>query len=275
MCQNCGCSVTPARVRVDAGNSAPPPAHAVGSHTHESHRHESHQHLHLHEAILSKNDRLAQRNRDRFAANQLLVLNLLSSPGSGKTALLERTLLELSDRLAVAAIVGDLATDNDAQRLRRSGAPVVQINTESLCHLEAEAIAAAAAHLDLAGLDLLAIENVGNLVCPAAYDLGETLRVALLSTPEGEDKPLKYPTLYKSADAILVNKIDIADAVGFDRDLALNNLRNVAPQARIFEVSARSGRGLATWYDYLKQQARDLTRSTRLSPSRNESEHLV
>lgn len=247
MCQNCGCTTTPANVRVSGEHSHP----HTHEHTQSSH---SHQHIDLHQAILSKNDRLAERNRGYFAAKNLLVLNVLSSPGSGKTALLERTLVETRDRFASGAIVGDLETDNDAQRLRRSGAPVIQITTESLCHLEADAIAHAASHLPLDDLQVLIIENVGNLVCPAAYDLGEDLRAVLLSTTEGEDKPLKYPTVFKSADVVILNKIDIAEVVGFDRQTALDNIHNVAPQAQVLELSARTGEGISQWYDYLVSQ---------------------
>src|SRR5262249_32019421 len=148
----------------------------------------------------------------------LRVVNVLSSPGSGKTALLERTLADLAPAVRAAVIVGDLATDNDARRLRTTGAPVVQINTGTVCHLEAVMVARAAAELDLDGLDLLLIENVGNLVCPASYDLGEDARAVLLSVTEGEDKPLKYPKIFKTADAVVVSKVDLAAAAGFDRD---------------------------------------------------------
>src|SRR5262249_28344452 len=158
----------------------------------------------------------------------------------GKTAFLDRTLCELDKSFRAGVIVGDLATDNDAQRLRRSGAPVVQITTGNVCHLEAEMVTRALSQLDWDSLDLLFIENVGNLVCPASYDLGEELRVVLLSVTEGEDKPLKYPKAFKTADVAVVNKIDIAAAVEFDRTAALANIRGIAPQTNIFEVSART-----------------------------------
>jgi hydrogenase nickel incorporation protein HypB len=177
----------------------------------------------------------------------VLVLNLVSSPGTGKTAFLERTLRELAHAGRVAALVGDLETDNDARRLAASGAPVRQINTHGICHLDAEMIEK---HLEgwegveLAGLDYLFIENVGNLVCPSSYDLGEKIRVALLSVTEGEDKPLKYPTLFNSADAAVITKMDIAEPCGFDRELALKNINEIRPGIRIFETSARRpGRG--------------------------------
>ncbi len=254
MCGTCGCAVTPGNVRIESEHS-----HSHEHHEHHHHHHGDGEHTHthtveLHEAILSKNDRLAERNRGFFAAKNLVVLNLLSSPGSGKTALLERTLTEGRSRFRSAVIVGDLETDNDAQRLRKTGTQAVQIATGNVCHLEADMVAKAVQKLDLEGLQLLVIENVGNLVCPAAYDLGETRRVALLSTTEGEDKPLKYPTLFKSVDVAIVTKIDIAEVVGFDRDRAIENIRRVAPQAQILELSARTGEGMEAWYNYLETQ---------------------
>jgi len=212
----------------------------------------------LRQGILKKNDELARGLRGRFEAAGVLVLNLVSSPGTGKTAFLERTLRELRQRGSrVAALVGDLETDNDAVRLAASGAPVRQINTHGICHLEAEMVGK---HLEgwpgveLGGLDYLFIENVGNLVCPSSYDLGERIRVALLSVTEGEDKPLKYPTLFNSADAAVVTKMDIAEAVGFNRDAALKNIREIRPNIRIFETSARTGSGMDGWLEYLAQE---------------------
>jgi hydrogenase nickel incorporation protein HypB len=206
----------------------------------------------LRQGILKKNDELARGLRAQFEAAGLLVLNLVSSPGTGKTELLQRTLRELvSSSAKAAALVGDLETDNDARRLAASGAPVRQINTHGICHLEAEMISK---HLDgwnLAELDYLFIENVGNLVCPSSYDLGEKIRVALLSVTEGEDKPLKYPTLYNSADVAVITKIDIAEAVGFDREAALKNINEIRPGIRIFENSAKTGAGMTEWLSYL------------------------
>jgi hydrogenase nickel incorporation protein HypB len=250
MCQDCGCSAV-GEIQIHSHDS---------ENHHHYHHHDSHDHetngrsfLEIAQSVLSKNERLAERNRGYFQAKNLLVLNLLSSPGSGKTALIERTILDLQERWRVGVVVGDLATDNDARRLRNSGAPAVQITTGNNCHLEAEMVAKAAQQLDLDEIDLLIIENVGNLVCPAAYDLGESLRVVLLSVTEGEDKPLKYPATFKSADAIFISKIDIAEAVEFQREIALNNIRKIAPQASIFEVSARTGLGMEQWYQYLEK----------------------
>ncbi|MGA9584930.1 MAG: hydrogenase nickel incorporation protein HypB [Terracidiphilus sp.] len=209
----------------------------------------------LRQGILKKNDELARDLRGRFQAAGVLVLNLVSSPGTGKTAFLERTLRELREKGAkVAALVGDLETDNDARRLAASGAPVRQINTHGICHLEAEMVGK---HLDgweLADLDYLFIENVGNLVCPSSYDLGEKIRVALLSVTEGEDKPLKYPTLFNSADAAILTKIDIAEPCGFDRDTALKNINEIRPGIRIFETSAKTGVGMTEWLAYLAEE---------------------
>lgn len=201
-------------------------------------------------AVLEKNDRMAERNRLAFAG--MLVLNVVSSPGSGKTELLRRTLERLQGRLRAGVIVGDLATDNDADRLRGAGAPVVQIQTDGYCHLEANMVAAAARELGIEGLQLLIIENVGNLVCPSAHDLGEDLRVVLLSVAEGEDKPLKYPTLFKSSHVAIISKIDLAGPCEFDQEKALGHIRAVAPQALVFETSAKSGEGLAEWVDFLE-----------------------
>jgi hydrogenase nickel incorporation protein HypB len=212
----------------------------------------------LRRGILKKNDELAAGLRGRYGAAGVLVLNLVSSPGTGKTAFLERTLRDLrAQEVRVAALVGDLETDNDARRLAASGAPVRQINTHGICHLDADMISK---HLEgwegveLAALDYLFIENVGNLVCPSSYDLGEGIRVALLSVTEGEDKPLKYPTLFNSADAAVITKMDIAEPCGFDRELALKNINEIRPGIRIFETSAKTGAGMKEWLDYLEEE---------------------
>jgi hydrogenase nickel incorporation protein HypB len=207
----------------------------------------------VNQALLGKNTELAAHNRLHFRAHRLLVLNLLSAPGSGKTALLERTLSELRDRIRIGVQVGDLQTDNDARRLSERGAPVVQIVTGGCCHLDASMIAQANEKFDLNELDLLIIENVGNLVCTASYDLGEDLRVVLLSVTEGEDKPLKYPVLFRKADLVLITKTDLTDAVGADMPVLRENIRRTAPTAAVLELSARSGIGLDAWYDFLWQ----------------------
>ena len=217
----------------------------------------------LRRGILKKNDELAAGLRASYAAAGVLVLNQVSSPGTGKTAFLEITLRDLKAKGArVAALVGDLETDNDARRLASSGAPCRQINTHGICHLDAEMIGK---HLDgwegvaLAQLDYLFIENVGNLVCPSSYDLGEGIRVALLSVTEGEDKPLKYPTLFNSADAAVITKIDLAEPCGFDRETALRNIREIRPGIRVFETSARTGAGMVEWLGYLEHERKGRT----------------
>jgi hydrogenase nickel incorporation protein HypB len=190
--------------------------------------------------------------RARFVEAGTLVVNIVSSPGSGKTALLEETLTRLKARgMSVAAIVGDLETDNDAQRLARSGVPVRQIETHGLCHLEAAMVEDRLAGWDLAAIEILFIENVGNLVCPTSWDLGEHLRVALLSVTEGEDKPLKYPGLFNTSDLAVITKIDLAAAVEFDRALALANIEQVRPGMPVLEVATKTGTGIEAWIEAL------------------------
>ena len=241
MCDTCGC-------------------HAPHNHPHDHAQPHAHGHDHAHghpppvrtvpvqKSALELNQRLADQNRGWFRAKGLKVFNLLSSPGSGKTALLERTLRTLP---RAAAIVGDLQTENDADRLRATGAQAVQIVTGATCHLDAHMVAHALEKLDVADLETLFIENVGNLVCPASYDLGEAKRVVLLSVTEGEDKPLKYPVIFRNADLVLVTKTDLAPAVGFDREKALAAIRQTAPRAQILEVSAKTGAGCDAWLAWL------------------------
>jgi hydrogenase nickel incorporation protein HypB len=202
--------------------------------------------------ILEKNDQLASMLRSSFAQHGVLAVNFVSGPGAGKTELLQRTLVELGKTQRCAAVTGDLATANDAARLAQSGAPARQILTGTMCHLEAGMVAEAIAEWDLADLDYLLIENVGNLVCPGDFDLGEDLRVLLLSTTEGEDKPLKYPTLINTADVVLINKLDLAAAVECDIDLLDANIRQVRPGAAVFKLSAKTGAGLDPWLAYLR-----------------------
>ena len=206
--------------------------------------------------VMKKNDLLARALRERMQAAGVFVVSLVSSPGAGKTTFLERTLTELGKTHRVAALVGDLATDNDRDRLARSGAPVRQITTGTLCHLEAEMVENALADWELETLDLLFIENVGNLVCPASWDLGEDQRVVLLSVTEGEDKPLKYPTIFNTADLAVITKIDLAEACDFDRPAAERNLRSARPDLPIFDVSAKTGRGMAEWLRWLTNRVR-------------------
>ena len=205
--------------------------------------------------ILKANDELARGMRREFERAGVLVVNMVSSPGTGKTTFLKETLCRLAARgQACAAVVGDLETDNDARRLAESGVPVRQINTHGLCHLEADMVAKHLEGWDLAGLEYLFIENVGNLVCPTSWDLGESVRLALLSVTEGEDKPLKYPGLFNTADVAAITKLDLAAACDFDGALARANIDAVRPGMRVFETSAKRGTGLDEWLDYLAER---------------------
>lgn len=202
--------------------------------------------------VLKQNDIGARALRERFREANVLVVSVVSSPGSGKTELFERTLTALRHEYRVAALVGDLATDNDAARLARSQVPVKQITTGTLCHLEAAMVATALEGWDLERLDLLLIENVGNLVCPSSYDLGEHLRLVLISVTEGEDKPLKYPTIFNSADVAVVTKMDLAEVVDFDEAVLRRNIQAVRPGMRVLTVSARSGAGMQQFVEWLR-----------------------
>jgi hydrogenase nickel incorporation protein HypB len=204
------------------------------------------------EGILKKNDQRARMLRARFDEAGLFVASLVSGPGAGKTTLLQQTLQDLKGKCRVGALVGDLATDRDARRLAQTGVPVQQITTGTVCHLDAEMIERALEAWDLPSLDVLFIENVGNLVCPSSYDLGEHVRIVLLSVTEGEDKPLKYPTIFNTADLAVITKIDLADVAGFDRDEARRNIHEVRPGLEILEVSARTGAGIDSWRSRLQ-----------------------
>jgi hydrogenase nickel incorporation protein HypB len=206
--------------------------------------------------LMAKNDAIAGRLRDGFAQSRTLVVNLLSSPGSGKTTLLEATLDRLAKDYRIGVLVGDQATENDAKRLARSGVEVRQITTGEECRLDAGMIDSALGAFQHPQFELLFIENVGNLICPAEYDLGEDLRVVLFAVTEGEDKPLKYPLAFNTSQTVVVTKSDIADAVGYDRAAATASIRQVNPQAQILELSARSGSGMDEWFALLDQRVR-------------------
>lgn len=208
--------------------------------------------------VLKQNDLVARELRTQFHEAGVCVVSLVSSPGSGKTKLLEETLSTLGASHRVAALVGDLATENDARRLSKTGVPVRQITTGTVCHLEAEMVRQALAGWNLEELDFLFVENVGNLVCPATYDLGEDLRVVLFSVTEGEDKPLKYPTIFNTADLALLTKIDLAEAVEFDRAAAYRSVESVRPGMPVLEVSAKSGDGMEPWVEQLRERRRQL-----------------
>jgi len=207
--------------------------------------------------ILKENDVVARALRQRFLKAGVCVVSLVSSPGSGKTSFLEATLQQLRDEYRIAALVGDLATENDAQRLARAKVPVRQITTGTLCHLEAKMVEEALADWDLEQLDLLFIENVGNLVCPATFDLGERMRVVLFASTEGEDKPLKYPTILHTADVAVISKIDLAAAVDFDIVAMRRNIQSVRPGMLTLEASAKCGDGMQEWLDLLRSRQRD------------------
>jgi hydrogenase nickel incorporation protein HypB len=214
--------------------------------------------------VLRKNDELARALRQRFNAAGVLVVSLVSSPGAGKTELLQRTLAEMRSTRRVAALVGDLATDRDAQRLAQSGAPVRQITTGTVCHLDAQMVEDALDDWNLDALDVLFIENVGNLVCPASYDLGEHARVVLMAVTEGEDKPRKYPTIFNTADLALITKVDLADAAGFRREEAIDSIRSIRPALPVIEVSCRIASGLTEWLDWLDSTTRQESRRAQL-----------
>ena len=242
--------------------------HKHGHHDHQHDHSDGHSHKHKHshqdkpeagkrttisieEDILGKNNRLAGFNRALFKDKGIFVLNLVSSPGSGKTTLLERTLRDLSHKLRFAVIEGDQQTDNDARRIAATGVPVRQINTGAGCHLDAHMIMHGTESFDMDHLDLLMIENVGNLVCPAAFDLGEHHKVAVLSVTEGEDKPLKYPQMFHNSTVMLLNKTDLLPHLDFDVEKCKEYARRVSPGIIIFEVSAKSGEGMEAWYQWL------------------------
>jgi len=240
MCDTCGCNLTPGNAHlVQAGGSL-------------SHTEDGHTSVAVLRSLLHANEHAARHNRQHFEQHGVLVVNLMSSPGAGKTALLEATIEALRGELALAVIEGDLETENDARRIRSHGIPAVQITTGSACHLDAHMVHGALHDLELAGLDLVFIENVGNLVCPASFDLGQHRNVVLLSTPEGDDKPAKYPVMFRAADLVLVSKCDLLPVLGdFRPDTARRHLQALANPAPMFEVSARTQAGLDRWLQWL------------------------
>ena len=264
MCDNCGCGKAGDYSVHDGG-------HRDDWHAHHHEDGTTHWHSHAHAAagdpghasaagtslaverpVLEVNDRLAEQNRGYLRAMGIVAVNLVSSPGSGKTTLLRRTLESLQDQLRAGVIVGDLETDADAEALRPAGAPVVQITTGTVCHLDARMVASGMERLPLHDMELLFIENVGNLVCPASFDLGESRRVVLLSATEGENKPLKYPPIFHRADLVLITKMDLASATGFDVAAARENVLRVHPGANLIELSARTGEGMDAWLDWVR-----------------------
>ena len=276
MCVTCGCGDT-ANVRIEGEDGQH--EHLLADGTRVQHSHQDHDHRHDHEhghghahvhshaahrkdapvelvvletALLAKNQRIAERNRGWFAGRGVLALNLMSSPGSGKTTLLVRTLQDLGGEIAMAVVEGDQETSADAERIRATGARAVQINTGAGCHLEADMLERAVQQLALTTGSVLFIENVGNLVCPALFDLGERARVVMLSVTEGDDKPLKYPHMFRSAQLMVTTKMDLAPHVQFDVALAERHARSVNPTITCLRVSGTTGDGMADWYGWLR-----------------------
>jgi hydrogenase nickel incorporation protein HypB len=210
--------------------------------------------LTIQKKVLSKNDEIAAEIRERLTRQKILVLNLVSSPGSGKTSLLEKTLAEMGNDMQLSVIAGDVQTDNDATRLRKAGGKRIEaITTDGACHLDAAMVEKALRKMDIASADVLFIENVGNLVCPSSFDLGEDMKVVLMSTAEGDDKPLKYPAMFRRSSVLIINKTDLLGQSDFDIDRAEKNALNINPDLRIFRISCRTGEGLPEWYAWLRE----------------------
>jgi len=270
MCSTCGCSEG---AKATVTNLATGEKILIADHHHlhvHGHDHHPHDHDHDHEypvhehveivpfeqAVLQKNDALAARNRAWFEGREILALNLVSSPGAGKTTLLERTIRDLKDRHAFFVIEGDQTTTHDGERIHAAGAPVVQINTGSGCHLDADMVARGLGELKPVVDSVVVIENVGNLICPALFDLGERCKVAILSVTEGEDKPLKYPHMFQASQVVLLNKIDLLPHLEFDIDRCVANARKVNSKIEVIQVSAATGEGLKSWYDWIDAEWR-------------------
>ena len=212
----------------------------------------------LHKPILDKNDTLAAELRERFAENHVYVVDLLASPGSGKTSTILATIDALRDEFNIAVIEGDIASSVDAEKIKAQGIPAVQINTGGACHLESAMLKRAIDVLDLERLDLIIVENVGNLVCPTDFDLGENSKVMILSVPEGDDKPLKYPGVFQVSDAVILNKVDTLPVFDFDRDAFYTSVRNLNPKAPIFPIAATKGEGVEEWATWLAERVREV-----------------
>jgi hydrogenase nickel incorporation protein HypB len=258
MCDTCGCNVTHGNAHLLA---------AGGQLAHTSSGSES---VEVLQNLLDANDRQAEHNRQHFAEHHVLAVNLMSSPGAGKTALLEATIESLHEQLRIAVIVGDLETENDAERIRRHGAQAIQISTGSACHLDAHMVHSALHDLDLDGSDIVFIENVGNLVCPASFDLGQHYNVTLLSSPEGDDKPQKYPVMFRAADLVLLTKSDLTPLLGdFDPQRAARYVRELANPAPLLELSSRNGQGMTAWCNWLEQRLE----SQRATPASRSARH--
>jgi hydrogenase nickel incorporation protein HypB len=242
MCDTCGCNITP-------GNE-----HLISPGGKLEKTQSGQEAVTVLHNLLHENDQAAEHNREHFNSHGVVAVNLMSSPGAGKTALLETTIKMLGDELSLAVIEGDLETENDAERIRKHGVTAIQITTGSACHLDAHMVHDALHGLELDGLDVVFIENVGNLVCPASFDLGQHANVALLSVPEGDDKPAKYPVMFRTADMVMLSKADLLPILDdFSPERAENYLRNLASSAPVIHTSAKSGAGMEDWLDWLRQ----------------------
>lgn len=265
MCGTCGCGednhvtyTMPGKEGHHHGHHSHDHPH---DHSHDHHHDHEHDHVHTHSKeiqleidVLSKNNLRAERNRGYFEALNINALNLVSSPGSGKTSLLEKTIIDVKDKYSFNIIEGDQQTSNDADRIHKAGAPVIQINTGDGCHLDAEMVSNAVKELSPKKDSILFIENVGNLVCPAMFDLGETKRVVIISTTEGDDKPLKYPTMFRTAQLCIINKTDLLPYVDFDVDRAIQYAKQVNPNLEFLTLSVKTGEGMDKWYNWLSNK---------------------
>ncbi|MCX7987503.1 MAG: hydrogenase nickel incorporation protein HypB [Bacteroidales bacterium] len=271
MCGTCGCGTSNEESRIyRPGGSIKPVGFVVHAHSHdhehhhvhdhnhsiEYHSHDFGKHIHIEQDILSANDKLAERNRGYFEAKKIFAINLVSSPGAGKTSLLELTLKRISSSMKCYVIEGDQQTDNDARRIEQTGVDVVQVNTGNGCHLDASMVHQAIHKLEPTDNSLLFIENVGNLVCPSMFDLGENYRVVIFSVTEGEDKPLKYPNIFHSSQLIIISKVDLLPYLDFNLNRAKENVRQINPHAPILEISTRSGLGVDDWLLWLEKRGK-------------------
>lgn len=293
MCTTCGCGIGQTLIAGHALKQPRKPGEVMRYRVHEDGAAHAHPHTHQHGAldfgagaagthapgisqsrmikierdILSKNNDYATENRDTFSTHGIFALNLVSSPGSGKTTLLVKTIAALHGTLPIAVIEGDQQTDNDAARIRAAGAPALQINTGKGCHLDAYMVGQAMQRLGLQDDSLLLIENVGNLVCPASFDLGEAHKVVILSVTEGEDKPLKYPDMFRAADLMLLNKCDLLPYLEFDAELAVDYARRINPKLKVIRISASSGEGMTEWLDWIASGCRNAAHRRTESPA--------
>lgn len=273
MCTTCGCNQPSEAVTITAHSEIP--HHHEHGHNHEHHHHheENKTLIMLEQDILHKNNLMAQRNRGYFEAKNILALNLVSSPGSGKTSILERTITDLGTAFPMFVIEGDQQTMQDADRIAATGAPVVQVNTGKGCHLDSEMIHKALRKLNPSDGAVVMIENVGNLVCPAMFDLGEHARVVIMSVTEGEDKPIKYPDMFRSAHVCLINKVDLLPYLKFDLKKAVDFAAQVNPRLAFIEVSATSGEGMEKWYSWLKHAQHHASHGESIHHGHHSSHH--